>query len=540
VIEYRDERNRIVRDILDVKGKQMEKHLTKIMITAEQDQDIDAAFYAGMALRDLLLGRLYATKFLDTNAQADADRALSEFSALKENMKKLESRIQNEKRIALLHQVEQEDDAYVKGFQELIELIHARNKIIDGTLDHIGPKIAAAVDQVKLDIKDEQDTIGPRLQASNKKSVMAIGIVSLIAFVMGVLIIAFITKNVMSQLGSDPSEIAQIADNIANGNLCLEFNTSASKNKGVYASMTRMNQNLTGMVKDITTGVQTLDSSSGELSVVSRQMASNVEQTTERSNNVAVASERMSASMTSVAAAAEQASADIQTIVAAVEEMSSTINEIAGNTAKGSRTTTQAVETAEHVSEKVGELGKAALEINKVTETIADISEQTNLLALNATIEAARAGESGKGFAVVAGEIKSLAQQTAEATSEISSRIDGVQTTTRESISAIESIVKIINEINEIVTTVAAAIEEQSSTTQEISSTISQAASGVNEVNENVNQISAVVGEVSSDINQVNQATGEIKTGGLQVASSSEKLTELAGGLKEMVGRFKV
>ncbi|WP_321493719.1 methyl-accepting chemotaxis protein [uncultured Desulfobacter sp.] len=185
-------------------------------------------------------------------------------------------------------------------------------------------------------------------------------------------------------------------------------------------------------------------------------------------------------------------------------------------------------------------LGKAAAEISKVTDTIADISEQTNLLALNATIEAARAGDAGKGFAVVAGQIKALALQTAEATNEISDRITGVQNTTKESVSAIESIVTVINEINEIVITVATAVEEQSATTQEISSNITQAASGVGEVNENVNQVSSVVAEINVDISQVNQAAEEMKTGGLQVKSRAADLSQLAKDLNKMVNRFTI
>ena len=71
----------------------------------------------------------------------------------------------------------------------------------------------------------------------------------------------------------------------------------------------------------------------------------------------------------------------------------------------------------------VSKLGESSAEIGQVVKVITSIAEQTNLLALNATIEAARAGESGKGFAVVANEVKELANQTAKATDEISSKI---------------------------------------------------------------------------------------------------------------------
>ncbi len=367
--------------------------------------------------------------------------------------------------------------------------------------------------------------------------VLILGAVFLILTLVGVF---WFVRGIMAQLGNDPSEIAKIAASIAQGDLTVKFDTKDRAITGVYANMKEMTDNLTTMFKDISSGVQTLTSSSTELSAISQQMASGAEQTSERSSSVASASEEMTASMNSVAAATEQTSTNIQMIVAAAEEMSSTIGEIAGNTAKGSQTTAIAVKRAEEVSQKVNELGKAASEISKVTETIADISAQTNLLALNATIEAARAGEAGKGFAVVAGEIKALAQQTADATSEIGSRIGDVQKTTQESVSSIKSIVEIINEINAIVTTVAAAIEEQSATTQEISSNVSQAGAGVEEVNQNVNQTSVVANEVAQDINLVSQAAGDMRSGSLQVNESAEELSRLAENLNGMISRFKL
>nr|WP_319492676.1 methyl-accepting chemotaxis protein [uncultured Desulfobacter sp.] len=372
---------------------------------------------------------------------------------------------------------------------------------------------------------------------SIERIVLTVGLFFLVIIVFAIL---WFVRGIMVQLGGEPGDIASIADSIADGNLTIQFEEKAGESSGIYASMKKMTVNLRDMLTEITGGTQTLTSSSTELAAISEKMAINTEQTSERANSVATAAEEMTVNMNGVAAATEQTSTNIQMVVAAAEEMSSTISEIAANTAKGSQTTMDAVKKAEDVSNKVNELGQAASQISKVTDAIAEISEQTNLLALNATIEAARAGEAGKGFAVVAGEIKALAQQTAQATSEIGSRICEVQTTTRESVGAIESIVQVINEINTIVTSVASAIEEQSATTQEIAHNVGQAGQGINEVNENVNQASVVAGDVSKDVQLVSQASEEMRNNSLQVNESSVDLSKLAENLNQLVARFKL
>ncbi len=352
--------------------------------------------------------------------------------------------------------------------------------------------------------------------------------------------ILWFVKGIMELLGNDPSEIATVADRIATGDLTYKFPETGKSITGVYASMKQMTDNLQNMFHDISDGVKTLTSSSKELSAVSRQMASGAGQSSEKAGKVSSAAENMAAAMNSVAAATEETSANLQMIVAAAEQMSATINEISTNTAKGSKTTSQAVEKAEHISGKVDALGRSAMEISKVTETISDISEQTNLLALNATIEAARAGEAGKGFAVVAGEIKELANQTANATDEIGLKIGEMQRTTTESVEAIKGIVKTIDDINSIVTSVASAIKEQSATTHEISNNVSQAASGIQEVNENVNQTSTLTAEATGDVHQVSQSVKEITAGSIQINESVLELSKLAENLNEMVNRFQL
>jgi methyl-accepting chemotaxis protein len=364
----------------------------------------------------------------------------------------------------------------------------------------------------------------------------------LIAVIATVIILSlFIAFIVATPIINSLKTIVEFAKNISNGDLTKNLDIDQKDEVGMLAaSLGNMSKNLRKMFSDISSSTKILNDSSTELSNVSEGINKNSESVAHRSGSVAAAAEEMSTNMNSVAASTEETSANINMIVAASEEMTSTINEISQNMAKGNEITSKAVLGAEDVSLKVNELGTVSLEISKVTETIADISAQTNLLALNATIEAARAGEAGKGFAVVAQEIKSLAQQTEEATKDISDKITGVQTTTSESVEAIESIVAIINEINEIVTTVAAAIEEQSATTQEISINVAQAGVGVQEVNENINQISTVTSEVTEDITEVSRVADEMKNGSQQVNESSTELSELAESLNEIVGKFKI
>ncbi|CAG36005.1 methyl-accepting chemotaxis protein [Desulfotalea psychrophila] len=280
--------------------------------------------------------------------------------------------------------------------------------------------------------------------------------------------------------------------------------------------------------------------SAGQLSVIARELLVNAEDTSTRSDNVAAAAEEMSANLNTVSAAMEQSSANIGMVASASEEMTATIGEIAESAGKAHAVSSLAVEQSQSASEKMDELSSAAEKIGKVTETITEISEQTNLLALNATIEAARAGESGKGFAVVANEIKELAKQTAEATSDIKNVIGNVQHTAKMAEGEIEQITRVIEDVNEIVATIAATVEEQSVTTREISANIVQASAGIQEVNTNVSESSVVSGEMTKDISGVSQVSRTIATKGRDVQQSADDLLGLSAELAKIVKLFKV
>ncbi len=277
-----------------------------------------------------------------------------------------------------------------------------------------------------------------------------------------------------------------------------------------------------------------------ELNSVSESMVANADTTSDKSTMVAAATEEMSANMNSVAAAVEETAVNMNVVSSAMEEMEKTVREIARRAEKAREITGRAVDQSGSAMENVGQLGKAAQEISKVTEVITDISAQTNLLALNATIEAARAGEAGKGFAVVANEIKELARQTVEATQEIRQRIEGIQGTTGTTVREIKEIATIIGDINNTVTGITSAVEEQAATSREIGSNISQASVAIREVNENVAQTSTVAGEVAGDITQVSRLAFQSAADGEEVRANVKELDAIAEAMKETVARLKL
>lgn len=243
---------------------------------------------------------------------------------------------------------------------------------------------------------------------------------------------------------------------------------------------------------------------------LAEQMVKAVDDTTKRTANVASSS--------------EQADTNVRTVAAAAEELAASISEISRQVQSSTKIAGEAVDQSEKTNREVESLADAAKRIGEIVNLIQDIASKTNLLALNATIEAARAGEAGKGFAVVASEVKTLANQTAKATDEISGQIGTIQTRVDGAVQAIRKIGATIGHVNEIATSIASAVEQQGSATQEIARNVQQASSGTRNVTQTI-----------SGVTEVAQRTGSAAS---SVLSAADQLSAQAAMLRQEVSSF--
>ncbi|MBW3497141.1 methyl-accepting chemotaxis protein [Janthinobacterium sp. NKUCC08_JDC] len=309
---------------------------------------------------------------------------------------------------------------------------------------------------------------------------------------------ALITRGLTRQLGGEPAYAVKIAGAIAEGDLTVEIRTASHDSASLLFAMKTMRDKLVGIVSQVRSGTDTINTASGEIAQGNLDLSSRTEEQASSLEETASSMEQLTSAVRQNADNARQANA-----------LAGAASDVAG---KGGAVVGRVVQTMESIN-------ASSRKIVDIISVIDSIAFQTNILALNAAVEAARAGEEGRGFAVVAAEVRNLAQRSASAAKEIKTLIG-------DSVEQVEIGSRLVHDAGKTMDEVVTSVRQVADIMQEITAASAEQSAGIEQVNQAVLQMDQVT--------QQNAALVE------EAAAAAESLQDQAQTLTELVGVFRL
>lgn len=378
-----------------------------------------------------------------------------------------------------------------------------------------------------------------------------IGIVVAISLLIGSIIVFFIIRSITRPIIYLRDRAIQLGE----GDLSVQINVSSNNEIGELATafqlMQRNLQNVLIQIEDSSTLVR---QASDTLNISTTQVIQATEQTSDAISTISILADEQMTSNAQNADSLQLVSQQVLSIADHTNDVSSLTQEAMAQAEVGSSTVQRSVSQMAQIQHSVDETDRTVRtlydrtkEINAIVTAIQGIADQTNLLALNASIEAARAGEHGKGFAVVADEVRKLAEDSKNATAQISEVIKTIQADTAKTVEMMQTT---LNDVTEGITVsnesaarfeqILTSMQQIAPTIADVSSTTQEIAARVQQVNASAEQLTGKAQENAHSTEEVAASSEEVLASMEEMAASAEALQSMSHSLKETISHFKV
>lgn len=374
---------------------------------------------------------------------------------------------------------------------------------------------------------------------------------AIIALLLAALIAWILTKTTVGPINS----LVEQAEKAAEGDLRNKVETNKTDELGVLvAAFNNMITTLRKLVSNIDDNSEAVVTAVKDLNIVSEDTGRGSEDIARSITEVAEGSEDISREISNIKEVAVKLNEEEKTLKNNVEVSLELADESADSANDGQQAIKEAIsqldvvsETVNFATEAIEKLGQRSKEIGDMVAMIEGISSQTNLLALNAAIEAARAGEKGRGFSVVAEEVRELAEESSEVTTQISSLIEDIQSETTATVNSMDTNIeevnkqiKIINQAGDSLDIMVKASEKTARKVTEMKQFAQDLDDIIATINQAVDSVGSAVENNSAGAEEVSALAEEQSATVEEISASADELENMAKHLQSLIDEFKI